>query len=506
MIEPAHLLNTQENCEQRITSLLQTFLGLILLLSSTALFAVQVQGVRVTPASDHTRLIIDLSAPTKHHLMTLDAPERLVIDLPKSKLHSGIKLPSGSGVIARIRSGEQDGRLRLVADLKSNIKAKSFLIKAEGRKKDRLVVDLYHQQKQGEVVAPVKLHPKSVRDLIVAIDAGHGGIDPGSIGKHGTQEKRVVMQIANRLAKHINKSEGMRAFMVRANDKKVQYNERMKRARNKGADLFISIHADSYSDSSVGGSSVYVLSQRGASSAAARWLANKVNSADLAGGVSLNDKDDVLASVLLDLSQNASIAASTTLGKNVLNELAVIGRIRKNSVQYANFAVLKSPDIPSILVETAYISNPDEERKLKDPKHQERIAVALSKGVKRYFKSNPPANSLFAQQRNPAIKPKPIVVASNAAAAKKKSSTAPNVVTASAKTKLKTNTKTVNAVTKTQASTQKQASLIKHTIKRGETLSGVSIRYNVKLQALRSINNLKKDSVRIGQVLRVPVI
>ncbi len=473
----------------------------LVVIGFTPIFAVEVQGFRVAPDSEHTRLVIELDSPVKHQIMTLGAPERLVIDLQDAALPKGFKLPKGSGVIARVRSGVQEKRLRLVADLKSNVTVKSFLIPAEGRKKDRLVIDLYHQSSEAHEILPVKTYANSARDLVIAIDAGHGGKDPGSIGKHGTKEKLVVMQIAKRLANTINSSEGMTAFLVRDNDQKIQYRERMTRARKKDADLFISIHADSFSDPTVTGSSVYVLSQRGASSTAARWLADKVNSADLVGGVSLNDKDDMLASVLFDLSQNATIAASTTLGKSVLGELSAIGRVRKSNVQYANFAVLKSPDIPSILVETAYISNPSEEKKLKDPKHQEKIAKALYKGVKAYFKNNPPPNSLFAQQREnkapkllsenikPQVlvaKPEPSVIKPTAPVPSKKP-----VVMASA-----------NTVT----SAQKSIQVINHVIKRGETLSGVSIRYNVKLRALKSINNLKRDTVRVGQVLKVPVI
>jgi len=365
-------LNKSLSISDRVRLVLQLAMLALFVAGFAPLFAAEIQGLRLAPNNDHTRLVIDLNAPVKHQIMTLPTPERLVIDLENSALPKGFKLPKGSGVVARVRSGVQSKSLRIVADLKADVNVKSFFIPAQGRKKNRLVIDLYHQSTEVREILPVKASVNSTRDLIIAIDAGHGGKDPGSIGKHGTKEKLVVMQIAKRLANTINKAEGMTAFLVRDSDKKIQYRERMNRARKKDADLFISIHADSFSDPTVTGSSVYVLSQRGASSTAARWLANKLNSDDLVGGVSLNDKDDVLASVLLDLSQNATIAASTTLGKSVLGELADIGRVRKTNVQFANFAVLKSPDIPSILVETAYISNPSEEKKLKDPKHQEK--------------------------------------------------------------------------------------------------------------------------------------
>ena len=484
-----------------VTDLIRLVLQLgmlaLVVIGFTPIFAAQVQSVRLAPNSDHTRLVIDLDSPVKHQIMTLPTPERLVIDLQGAALPKGFKLPKGSGVIARVRSGEQEKRLRLVADLKSHVTVKSFLIPAQGRSKDRLVIDLYHQSSEQIEVKPVKTYPNKARDLIIAVDAGHGGKDPGSIGPRGTQEKLVVMQIAKRLTDTINKAEGMQAFMVRDSDKKIQYRERMNRARAKNADLFISIHADSFSDPTVTGSSVYVLSQRGASSTAARWLANKLNSDDLVGGVSLNDKEDMLASVLLDLSQNATIAASTSIGKSVLNELDTIRRVRKKSVQYANFAMIKSPDVPSILVETAYISNPQEEKMLKDPMHQQKIANAIFKGVKTYFKNNPPANSLFAQQRDekaPKILTetfKPQVLAVN--------NSIPN-------SPVSTKKLPVVASINTNKAAQKNIHLISHVIKRGETLSGVSVRYNVRVRALMSINNLKRDSVRVGQVLKVPVI
>jgi N-acetylmuramoyl-L-alanine amidase len=247
------------------------------------------------------------------------------------------------------------------------------------------------------------------RDIVVAIDAGHGGVDPGSIGKRGTYEKHVTLAIARRLKERIDREPGMRAVLTREDDTFVELRERIRRARRHQADMFVSVHADSYTDRSVAGSSVYVLSARGASDESARWLADRENAADLIGGVKLDDKDSVLASVLLDLSQGASMSASIDAADKVMEELYKIGNITKRGVKHAGFIVLKSPDIPSLLVETAFISNPVEEARLLDPKHQQRLAEAIHQGVRRYFYANPPPGTLIAELR--AKQSSPTVVA-----------------------------------------------------------------------------------------------
>jgi N-acetylmuramoyl-L-alanine amidase len=238
------------------------------------------------------------------------------------------------------------------------------------------------------------------RDIIVAIDAGHGGQDPGATGRSGTREKDVVLGIARALARRIDAEPGMRAVLTRGNDTFIPLRERMTLARAGRADLFVSVHADAIANRSVSGSSVYVLSDRGASNESARWLAERENAADLKGGVSLGDKQGQLASVLMDLSQTASIGSSMEAAGRVLGYMDRIGEVRKSQVQQAAFVVLKSPDIPSMLVETAYISNPDEEKRLRTPQHQERIANAIFAGVRDYFRSSPPDGSLFAQAKS----------------------------------------------------------------------------------------------------------
>jgi N-acetylmuramoyl-L-alanine amidase len=246
---------------------------------------------------------------------------------------------------------------------------------------------------------PVKVEhaPAGARDLIVAVDAGHGGDDPGAIGLNGAREKDVVLAIARELALKINAEPGMRAVLTRNGDYFVPLRDRMRRARAQQADLFVSIHADSIRDRRVDGSSVYILSQRGASDEAARWLAERENASDLVGGVSLDDKSDVLASVLLDVSQSASLSASGIAAERVLRQLNRVGEVRKPRVQEARFMVLKSPDIPSMLVETAYISNPQEEQRLRSQAHQAKIAGAIHQGVHDYFYANPPAGTRIAQ-------------------------------------------------------------------------------------------------------------
>ena len=281
------------------------------------------------------------------------------------------------------------------------------------------------------------------RDVIIAIDAGHGGIDPGARGNKGLLEKDAVLAIARRLETLVKREPGMRPVMIRDGDYFISLRKRVNKARASQSDLFISIHADAFDDSRVSGSSVYALSQRGATTEAARLLANRENAADLIGGVSLEDKDDMLASVLLDLSQNATIEASVDVASRVLQGLKRLGKVHKSRVEQAGFAVLKSPDIPSILVETAFISNPQEERRLRTAKHQQAMAEAMMLGVRSYFKANPPPGTRIAARE--------------------------------------------------------------HVIERGDTLSAIAERYNISLAALRSANNISGDRIRIGQVLHIPM-
>jgi N-acetylmuramoyl-L-alanine amidase len=367
--------------------------------------AVEVRSVRLWASPEGTQVVLELSGSAKHSLLMLKNPDRVVLDVPAAHLSATAQKPPAAGVVKEVRMARRPGgELRVVLDLTRPIRAKSFLATPNDRYGYRLVVDL-----GGAVAAdaPIKAeHARpEARDLIIAIDAGHGGEDPGAIGMHGTREKDVTLAIARALERYVDAEPGMRAVLTRSGDYFVPLRDRMHRARAQQADLFVSIHADSIRDRAVDGSSVYILSQRGATSEAARWLAERENAADLIGGVSLEDKGDLLASVLLNLSQTASLSASETAAEHVLHQLNLVGEVRKPLVQQAGFMVLKSPDIPSMLVETAYISNPAEEQRLRGVAHQAKLAAAIHQGLKEYFYSDPPAGSRIAQIAAGAARP-----------------------------------------------------------------------------------------------------
>lgn len=380
------------------------------------------QAVLVAPAADGARLELELSASApKPKVFALSKPNRLVIDLPGTSLAKGVKLPQGAGPVKVVRDGVQPGgTLRLVLELQMDMAFKS---RTEG---NRLIVEMGRAPSAAAVAAaakpaaakpatasapkpaaaaapapstPVRAEhaPRDVgRDVIVAIDAGHGGDDPGAIGKGGTREKDVVLKIAQELARRVDAQPGMRAYLTRKDDRRIDLRERTRLARAAGADIFISVHADSVPRSDVTGSSVYVLSEKGASSEAARWLAEQENAVDRGRG----QGDDPLVSVLVDLSQTASIGLSADAAQHVLTQLDRVGTVRKTKVQSAGFLVLKSRDIPALLVETAFISNPGEEKKLRTASHQQAIADAIFKGVLEYFRQSPPDGTYFARLRD----------------------------------------------------------------------------------------------------------
>ncbi len=360
-----------------------------------------VTALRLAPTSDGARLELGLAGAVRSSVFTLEHPARVVIDLkPASLDRHRVPLPAPAGPVRSVRFGPRGDGLRLVLEVDHPLDARA--VPAADGMGERLTVELSEPAAAHAgtpaahaAVAAERVAPPS-RDLLIAVDAGHGGVDPGATGRNGTHEKDVTLAIARALAQRINAEPGMRAMLTRSSDTFVPLRERVERAREAQADLFVSVHADAIADRSVAGSSVYVLSARGASSEAAKRLADRENAADLVGGVSLDDKDPLIASVLLDLSQSAAMSASMAAAEKVLGELNEIGEVRKSRVQQAGFVVLKAPDIPSLLVETAYITNPGEERRLRDARHQGRVADAILAGVRSYFRDNPPPGTRLA--------------------------------------------------------------------------------------------------------------
>ena len=427
---------------------MRKFVYLLLLTLSPVVASeqVRVNKIRAWPAPDHTRVVFDLSAPIRHTLFMLKNPDRVVVDLKNTRLDTELpKMAADARLLSRIRAGtRQQGSLRVVFDLHEGIRPRSFILKPNSQYGHRLVIDLQAGSRSTAepVSKPIQSNAGKPRDLVIALDPGHGGEDPGATGSHRTREKDVVLALAKRLQQIIDREPGMRAVLTRKGDYYVGLRKRMEIARGHGADLFISLHADAFHKASVQGSSVYILSRHGASSEAARWLAEQENASDLVGGVSLDDKDEVLASVLLDLSQTATISASTDVANQVLSELKYVGKIHKRNVERAGFMVLKSPDIPSMLVETAYLSNPQEEKKLNDSQYQSNLSKAILRGVKRYFSRSPPPGTLFASHQ--------------------------------------------------------------YIASQGDTLSQIASRYGVTLTAIKTANNLNNDLLQVGQVLRIP--
>jgi len=440
----------------------------VFLCTELAIAAVsQINGFRMWASPESTRLVIDLSHSAGHRLSSLSNPDRVVIDIDKAKLTRSITgLNYKSGAISDIRSAnKKHNKVRLVLDLKHKIHPKSFLLKPNAKYGYRLVIDLEKVSAGTDSAAPriVKsVNSSKKRDLIVAIDAGHGGDDPGARGPRGTKEKHVVLAIARKLRDMVNKKPGMKAVMIRNGDYYISLRGRTKKARKLNADIFISIHADAFKNPKAHGSSVFILSSRGATSEAAKWLAKKENEADLVGGVSLDDKDDMLVKMLLDLSQTATIEASNSAASRILSRLSKIGATHKKQVERAGFVVLKSPDIPSLLVETGFISNPKEEKLLKSSSYQKKVASAILTGVDGYFKQYPIPGTVYAK----------------------------DVI--------------VKKLNRNIVLSARQSNKKKHRIVRGDTLSAISKRYQVSISAIKRANKMKSNTLFVGKTISIP--
>ena len=439
----------------RATLLRGLALVLALVAGLPAALAADVEGVRLWRAPDHTRLVFDLSEAAEHSLFTLDNPDRLVVDIRDTRLRADTAgLDFADTPIKRMRTAQRDKKdLRIVLDLSQTVRPKSFPLARNAQYGDRLVVDLYDRTEErakgvDDIIEPATRN----RPVVIAIDAGHGGEDPGALGPGNIREKQVVLAISKALARIIDSEQGFEASLVRTSDYYIPLRGRTKVAREKRADLFVSIHADAFTKPQARGASVFALSSSGATSETARYLAQKENQADLIGGagdLTLKDKDEMLASVLLDLSMTATLNSSLEVGKSVLGSIGGMARLHKRHVEQAGFVVLKSPDIPSILVETGFISNPTEARQLADSAYQSRMARAIFDGIKSYFYAKPPPGTWLA------------------------------------------------------ANVRRDDGGV-YIIARGDTLSGIAARYNISVDDLKRHNGITDSVIRVGQRLRIP--
>ena len=371
--------------------------GASLAKSSAGISSAQVQDIRLSKNKGYLRLVFDLNGIADHSVFALHKPERVVLDIKNTKMHHGmVDQVQANSLIRSMRSGVRNKNdLRVVFDLSKSVTPRSFLLAPSGKSGHRLVIDLHDNKKPVGKSAPVKKYRK--RDVIIAIDAGHGGKDPGATGRAGTYEKTVTLQIAKRLEKYINQQRGMKAVLIRKNDRYMQLRDRIHKARDSHADLMISLHADSFPNPRARGSSIYALSVDGASSETARMLAEKENAADLLfGDVNLAVEDQMVKEVLFDLSLTGTIESSLDIGGEIIGQIKSVNRVHKKKVQQAEFAVLKAPNIPSVLLETAFISNPREEKNLRSSAHQQKVAKAITRGVSRYFARKAPPGTWLA--------------------------------------------------------------------------------------------------------------
>ena len=414
--------------------------------------AAEVSAVRLWRAPDHTRVVLDVSEQVSFTRLKLENPERFVVDLKNSRLTSSLAvLPLEGTPISQLRSGIREGTdLRLVVDLKSKVKTSVFLLPPNEVNGYRVVIDLFDPPSSQSDPEPV-LSVDSLdarRDVIVAIDAGHGGEDPGASGPGKLREKTVVLQIARRLEQQLSGVPGFKPVLIRSGDYYVSLKSRRNKARELQADLLVSIHADAFRQTSAHGASVYALSTRGATSTAAKYLAENENAADLVGGVEVAEMDPVLASVLTDLSMTGTLDTSLNLGALILEQIGGVARLHKKQVEQAGFAVLKSPDVPSLLIETGFISNPTESERLSTPAYQDKMARAIRRGIQSWFARQPPPGTLLAWQREQGGR--------------------------------------------------------EVTVAPGDTLSEIAQQHSVSVASIKTTNGLNRDVIFVGQTLLIP--
>jgi N-acetylmuramoyl-L-alanine amidase len=424
----------------------------VLWLMPIQLWAADIESVRLWRAPDKTRLVLDLSSTVEHNIFSLQNPNRLVVDLSDSRIKTtfeGLELRNTpiAGIRAAVRNKTD---VRVVLDLSGTVSPKSFTLPANEQYSNRLVIDLFDNKR---VISRTldEVVKKKDRRIIVAIDAGHGGEDPGALGPRRVREKVVVLQLAKKIKKLFDGNPNFQGELVRSGDYYLAHRKRTQIARDKQADFFISIHADAFTDPSAHGASVYALSTTGATSEQARYLADKENRADLIGGassLSLDGRDEVLAGVLLDLSMNATLRRSLDAGSYVLKNMGTVARLHKKKVEQAGFLVLKSPDIPSLLLETGFISNPNEAQKLSTSRYQNKMAQAIFEGIEQYFLDNPPPGTLLAKNGN-----------------------------------------RVDRI---------------YVVAPGDTLSEIAVRFNVSMKKIKRYNKMSSNKIRVGKKIKIP--
>lgn len=499
--------------------ILRFWISLFVLYGHSALCAAAlVEKLSAETSADHTRLIFDLNSTLEHRIFTLENPDRLVIDLIDTQSRNSLtNIDLSATPIALVRSAVRNEKdLRVVFDLNHKIKPRSFIEAGNGQSKQRLIIELYDNQARAQQTAtysePVFQEAKfenNNRDIVIVISPGHGGNDPGAIGVNRLQEKKVTLAISKEVEQLINATPGYRAVMARDADYYIGLRERVEFAHRHSADLFLAIHADAHSNGAAQGATIYALSQRGATSEQAKLLAEKENSSDLIGGagsVTLNDKDAVLASVLIDLSMTATVATSLEIGDTLINSLGTTIKMRRKNVEQAAFVELKSAGIPSLLIESGYVTNAGDAKNLDSTAWRKRFAGALVEGINHWFYERPPRNTLIAwQKEHGGFAPGSYTVKRGDTLSEIAERFHVSMNEIKQHNQMKSNTVQLGQTLKIPGSgSTASAAYREHTISRGETLSKIAVSYSVPLDLLRETNSLKNDKIRVGQVILIP--